>query len=38
VVEWARRLAEGQGFDPKARSLVTAAEILDRIYGRLTNL
>ena len=37
VVEWAQRLARGEGFDAEARSLVTVAEIFDRIYGRLTS-
>lgn len=29
---WARRLAEGEGFDPTAERLVTLSETLDRIY------
>jgi predicted dehydrogenase len=34
AVDWARRLAEGAGFDPQARRLVEVAAILDQIYGR----
>ncbi|HYF56982.1 MAG TPA: gfo/Idh/MocA family oxidoreductase, partial [Salinarimonas sp.] len=34
AVDWARRLAWGEGFDPEAERLVTVAEVLDRIYGR----
>ena len=34
AADWAMRLASGEGFDPEARSLVTVAEVLDRIYGR----
>ncbi len=33
-VDWARRLAAGERFDPEAGNLVQVAEILDRIYGR----
>jgi predicted dehydrogenase len=33
-VEWARRLATGEGFDREAEHLVGVAEVLDRIYGR----
>jgi predicted dehydrogenase len=34
VVEWARRLASGQVFDPDAARLVTVANVLDGIYRR----
>ena len=34
IVDWARRLAGGSGFDPSARELVTVAKVLDAIYGR----
>lgn len=34
AVEWARRLAAGEGFDPEIRHLREVAEVLDRIYGR----
>ncbi|HET7322434.1 MAG TPA: Gfo/Idh/MocA family oxidoreductase [Longimicrobiaceae bacterium] len=34
AVDWARRLAEGERFDPEAERLVEVAEVLDRIYGR----
>jgi predicted dehydrogenase len=34
IVDWARRLAGGGGFDPSARELVTVAKVLDAIYGR----
>jgi predicted dehydrogenase len=34
AVEWARRLAAGERFDPAARDLVTVAAALDRIYER----
>lgn len=33
AVDWARRLAAGEGFDPAARHFVAAAEALDRIYA-----
>lgn len=33
AVEWARRLAAGEGFDPAARHFVAAAAALDRIYA-----
>ncbi len=33
-VHWARRLAEGERFDPEAERLVPLAEVLDQIYGR----
>ena len=32
AVEWARRLAAGERFDPEAERLVTVAETLDAIY------
>jgi predicted dehydrogenase len=34
AADWARRLAEGQRFDPEADRLVDVARVLDRIYGR----
>jgi hypothetical protein len=34
AVDWARRLAAGQGYDIQAEKLVTLAEVLDEIYGR----
>jgi predicted dehydrogenase len=34
AVDWARRLAAGQGFDPETERLVEVAEVLDRVYGR----
>jgi predicted dehydrogenase len=34
AVEWARRLAAGERFDPAAGEYVRAAAIIDRIYGR----
>lgn len=33
-VDWARRLAAGERFDPEAERLVEVARVLDRIYGR----
>lgn len=33
AVEWARRLAAGETFDPEARRLVRVAEVLDGIYA-----
>jgi predicted dehydrogenase len=34
VVEWAERVARGDGFDPAAESHVAVHDVLDRIYGR----
>jgi predicted dehydrogenase len=34
AVDWARRLAAGEGFDPEAERLVDVAAVLDGIYGR----
>lgn len=34
AVDWARRLAAGERFDPEARRLVTVADVIDRISGR----
>ena len=34
AVDWARRLAAGERFDPAAQELVTVAEVLDRVYSR----
>jgi predicted dehydrogenase len=36
LVEWARRLGRGDGFDSGAESYVRVAEVLDAIYGRST--
>ncbi len=33
-VDWARRLAAGQRFDPASERLVEVSRVLDRIYGR----
>ena len=33
AVEWARRVAAGERFDPEAEQLVTVAQLLDDIYG-----
>jgi predicted dehydrogenase len=34
AVDWARRLAQGERFDPACERLVRVSEVLDRIYGR----
>lgn len=34
LVEFARRLRDGGGFDARARELITVARVLDSIYGR----
>ena len=34
VVDWTRRLAAGEGFDPASDELVQVAEVLDAVYGR----
>ena len=34
AADWARRLAQGERFDPTCERLVEVAEVLDRIYGR----
>lgn len=34
AVEWARRLAAGQRFDPECERLVQLSQVLDRIYAR----
>jgi hypothetical protein len=34
VVDWTRRLAAGERFDPAAMQFVRSAAVLDRIYGR----
>ena len=34
AVDWATRLAAGQGFDVQAEKLVTLAAVLDQVYGR----
>ena len=34
AVDWAARLAAGEGFDPAATEYARVSEILDRIYGR----
>ncbi|MBL0419963.1 Gfo/Idh/MocA family oxidoreductase [Ramlibacter sp. AW1] len=34
IVEWARRLAAGAGYDPAIERAVPVARVLDQIYGR----
>jgi predicted dehydrogenase len=34
IVDWARRLTTGQGFDEEAEELLAVSQVLDRIYGR----
>lgn len=34
LVDWARRLAEGSGYDAGSEPLVDTARLVDRIYGR----
>jgi predicted dehydrogenase len=34
AVEWTRRLAGGERYDPACDELVTTASVLDRVYGR----
>jgi predicted dehydrogenase len=34
AVDWARRLAAGERFDPEAERLVEVARVLDGVYGR----
>jgi predicted dehydrogenase len=34
AVEWSRRLAGGERFDPAADEFVATARVLDRVYGR----
>lgn len=34
LIEWARQLAGGDGFDPQAWHLLRVSEVLDGIYGR----
>jgi predicted dehydrogenase len=34
AADWARRLAEGERFDPQGERLVDVSRVLDRIYGR----
>jgi predicted dehydrogenase len=34
AVDWAQRVAAGEGFDPAVERLVTVAETIDAIYGR----
>lgn len=34
AVDWARRLSEGQRYDPSIENIVAVAATLDRIYGR----
>ncbi|EQB30409.1 Gfo/Idh/MocA family protein [Sphingobium ummariense] len=33
AIDWARRLAEGRGFDPASTELLEVARVLDRIYA-----
>lgn len=37
AADWSRRLAEGEGYDPAAAEIVAVAEVIDRIYGRVTS-
>ena len=37
AVDWAGRLAGGEGFDVQAEELVTLAEVIDEVYGRSGN-
>jgi len=37
AADWARRLAAGARFDAEAGRFVTVADVLDRIYGRMTS-
>jgi hypothetical protein len=32
-VDWAKRLASGERFDPSCERLVDVSNVLDRIYG-----
>jgi hypothetical protein len=34
LLDWTRRLAAGEGFDPGAEDLLHVASVLDAIYGR----
>jgi predicted dehydrogenase len=34
AADWARRLAQGERYDPRAERLIEVAEVLDRLYGR----
>jgi len=34
AADWARRLGDGEGFDPEAERLADVARVLDRIYSR----
>jgi hypothetical protein len=34
IVEWARRLSKGSGFDPAAERLFDVAAVIDAIYHR----
>jgi predicted dehydrogenase len=34
IVDWAERIARGDGFDPAIADVVEVARVLDRIYGR----
>ncbi|HEX8421497.1 MAG TPA: Gfo/Idh/MocA family oxidoreductase [Sphingomonas sp.] len=34
AIDWARRLAAGERFDPACADLVTVSQVIDRIYGR----
>ena len=36
IVEWARQLTAGRGFDPAAEQLIEVAAVLDAVYGRET--
>ncbi|HXU99237.1 MAG TPA: Gfo/Idh/MocA family oxidoreductase [Caulobacteraceae bacterium] len=34
ALDWARRLARGEGFDPRSEELIRTAKVLDQIYAR----
>jgi predicted dehydrogenase len=36
LVDWARRLSEGQGYDPATDQLIAVADVIDAIYARQT--
>jgi predicted dehydrogenase len=38
AVDWATRLAAGEGFDVQSEKLVTLAAVLDQIYGRVESV
>ncbi|MBN1237462.1 MAG: Gfo/Idh/MocA family oxidoreductase [Gammaproteobacteria bacterium] len=34
LIDWARRVGDGEGCDPDTAHLITTARVIDRIYGR----